>query len=213
MNINDIAGPKLMELIQKLQGRYDKIGPDFANTVFQAGGNLRTKAAVNNPNALLNPKLIEGLGKSVYGMGNKLKKVGTTPLLGGAALGGLNLAGLADGEDILLQLLAGAGGAGIGALAGGPTGALFGALGGGAVGDLVPKLGRRMQGNEYENMISMYGENPSDQISSLMGDQDYMNNAWNTLGNKDAMSALSPEEEQILMEVLSRSTTRGPKNR
>jgi hypothetical protein len=197
---------QLQKLIAMLQGQTNKMGQTAGAGISGLGQKIAEQGVKN-----VNPMLSK-LGQAGVNAGNF---VGSNPGmgLGGAALGGLNLAGLADGKDILLQLLAGAGGAGMGALAGGPTGALFGALGGGAVGDLVPKLGRMMQGNQYEKMISMYGENPSDQISSLMGDQDYMNNAWSTLGNKNAMSALSPEEEKILMEVLSRSTTRAPKNR
>jgi hypothetical protein len=85
-------------------------------------------------------------------LSGKLGKVGNFisknpgQALGGAALGGLNLAGLADGEDILLQLLAGAGGAGLGYAKGGVPGAVMGGLGGGAAGDMLPKLLRMLEG-------------------------------------------------------------------
>jgi hypothetical protein len=128
------------------------------NEMLQKGGNYVGGGLKNMGKSLSNSgKGMEGMlgnalssgGKGIQNAGKFISK-NPGMSLGGAALGGLNVAGLADGEDILAQLLGGAGGAGLGFVKGGVPGAIMGGLGGGAAGDILPKLIRMLQGNNQE---------------------------------------------------------------
>jgi hypothetical protein len=130
-----VYGPKIAELIKKLQAGANTAGAGISGV----GQKIATEGVKS-----MSPMMAK-LGQAGVNAGNF---VGSNPgaALGGAALGGLNLAGLGDGEDILMQLLAGAGGAGLGYAKGGIPGAVMGGLGGGAAGDMLPKLVRMLQG-------------------------------------------------------------------
>jgi hypothetical protein len=130
---------QLQKLIAMLQGQTNKMGQTAGAGISGLGQKIATEGVTK-----MNPMLAT-LGNAGVNAGNF---VGNNPgmALGGAALGGLNLAGLADKEDILMQLLGGAGGAGLGYAKGGIPGAVMGGLGGGAAGDILPKLLRMLQG-------------------------------------------------------------------
>jgi hypothetical protein len=121
--------------------------------------------------------MLSKLGQAGVNAGNF---VGSNPgmALGGAALGGLNLAGLGDGEDILMQLLAGAGGAGLGYAKGGVPGAVMGGLGGGVIGDLLPKLNRRGMEKNYNKVLEQYGE-PSNDMLQILNNPEMLNEILN----------------------------------
>jgi hypothetical protein len=145
-----VYGPKIAELIKKLQGGVGKAGASLGKAgdvigkgLTGAGESLISKSG-NLAGGVIDTRLVN-LGKMLKGAG---AYTGSNPgmALGGAALGGLNLAGLADEKDILMQLLAGAGGAGLGYAKGGIPGAVMGGLGGGVAGDMLPKLVRMLQG-------------------------------------------------------------------
>jgi len=129
-----VYGPKIAELIKKLQAGANTAGAGISGV----GQKIATEGVKS-----MSPMMAK-LGQAGVNAGNF---VGSNPgmALGGAALGGLNLAGLADKEDILMQLLGGAGGAGLGYAKGGIPGAVMGGLGGGAAGDILPKLLRMLQ--------------------------------------------------------------------
>jgi hypothetical protein len=122
-----------------MMGKLGPAGKNIGGKISGLGQKIATEGVTK-----MNPMLAT-LGNAGVNAGNF---VGSNPgmALGGAALGGLNLAGLGDGEDILMQLLAGAGGAGLGYAKGGIPGAVMGGLGGGAAGDMLPKLVRMLQG-------------------------------------------------------------------
>jgi len=142
---NDIK--KLMEFLKMASaeggelagGTIGKMGAPIGKGITGMGNALQTQGVKS-----MSPTLIS-LGDAGLKAGNYMS-ANPAMALGGAGLGALNVAGMADGEDILAQLLGGVGGAGLGYAKGGIPGAVMGGLGGGAAGDLIPKLLRMLQG-------------------------------------------------------------------
>jgi hypothetical protein len=146
---NDIK--KLMEFLKLASAE----GGQLAGGAMNKMGAPIGKGMTNMANAL-ETQGVKSISPTLASLGDAGLKAGNymsanpAMALGGAGLGALNVAGLADGEDILAQLLAGAGGAGLGYAKGGIPGAVMGGLGGGAAGDILPKLIRMLQGNNQE---------------------------------------------------------------